>query len=200
MKVRFLKSRIPALVPLIALLGVPVYSATVSVQSCITTGATACSGTGGTLAEPDQTLSYSGANQNVVVNGTTPTTYLGAAFLSNTAVTGGPVTSFTLWLTEPGSASPLGFAGSFNTTTDVITFTGTGTDTVSGMTFATKSDGGTLFGIQASVPPNLGKGISIMGLIVATPATGTPEPSALGLVGLGILALAVTVGRKRLTA
>jgi hypothetical protein len=196
MKARLLKNRIAIYTPLIALMAGPVYSATVSVQSCITTTAGVCAGTGGTLAEPDQTLTYSGANQNVTVSGPTP--FMVAAFISDITKTGGPTTAFTLWLTEPNSASPLGFAGSFNVTTDTITFTGTGSTTVNGTTFATISDGGTLFGIQNLVPPNLGKGISIAGLIV--PGTAVPEPGMSGLAGLGILVLTVALKRRRLTA
>ena len=101
MKTRLMKLSIGAL----AVVAVPMYAATFTVQSCITTSTT-CTGTGGTLAEPDQTLSYAGGSQTVSASGAT--TYTLGTLLSNLTVTGGPNNTFTLLLT--GGSSPVSFA------------------------------------------------------------------------------------------
>jgi hypothetical protein len=172
-----LRHRLSLSFAVFALMAVPGVCATITVSSSLSPNP---------LLLPDQTLAYLGNNNQSVTVGSG--TFTLGSFQSTITTNPTPTPSFTLTLTDSVDATPLVFKGSFAVVggNDTLSLSGTGTETIGGVTFATIADAGYLYGVQQSTVVNLGKGTPVISSIVAS----VPEPAAFFLCGLGLLAFA----------
>lgn len=169
---------------LLLLTAIPGLCATISVSSSVAPNP---------LLLPDQTLTYLGANNQSVIVGSG--TFTLGAFESVGTTNAIPTASFTLTVTDSVDANALKFVGSIGATggVDIFSFTGTGTEIINGITFATITDAGYAYGIQQSNTVNFDKGTPVISSIVSA----VPEPTACLLCGLGFVTFASCLRKHR---
>lgn len=169
---------------MLGLMAVPGLCTTITVSSSVSPNP---------LLLPDQTLTYLGTNNQAVTVASGVFTLGSFASVLGTNPT--PTTSFTLTVTDSVDANALNFAGTFSVIggNDTLSFTGTGTEVIGGVTFATITDTGYVYGIQQSDTVNSGKGTLVISSIVSS----LPEPASCLMCGLGLLGFASVLRTRR---